>query len=132
MGPHPSVFMSFAWDDRELADQVTKSLNDAGLTVNRPDTELRAGDRWAEAVKSALTDSDLMVFIVPPEGAAGSNNVFFEAGVAEGLKKPVVAVVKNPSDIQNIRSVPFVSAQDMSGLIRQVHATLNETSVIEN
>jgi hypothetical protein len=48
-----------------------------------------------------------MVFIVPPEGAAGSNNVFFEAGVAEGLKKPVVAVVKNPSDIQNIRSVPF-------------------------
>jgi len=58
--------------------------------------------------------------------------VFFEAGVAEGLKKPVVAVVKNPSDIQNIRSVPFVSAQDMAGLIRQVHATLNETSVIEN
>lgn len=40
MGPHPSVFMSFAWVDRELADQVTKSLNDAGLTVNRPDTEL--------------------------------------------------------------------------------------------
>ncbi|MGZ9105901.1 MAG: hypothetical protein ACXW3M_08810, partial [Rhodoplanes sp.] len=73
-----------------------------------PDTD-RAGDRWAEAVKSALTDSDLMVFIVPSEGAAGSNNVFFEAGVAEGLKKPVVAVVKNPSDIQNITGLFLLS-----------------------
>ncbi len=124
MGAHPSVFVSFARADHELADQITKSLDHAGLAVKRPDTDLQAGELWADAVKSALTDSDLMVFIKPPEGATGSNNAFFELGVAGALKKPVVAVVKSPSDVSDMRATPIVSAGDLTGLIDQVQALL--------
>lgn len=124
MGAH--VFISYAEPDRELADQVAKSLDDAGLTVKRPETKLQGGDRWADAVMTALTDSDLMVIIVPPEGVAGSNNAYFELGVADGLKKPVVAVVKNPVDMPKIKFAPYVPADDISGLINQVQAALNK------
>jgi nucleoside 2-deoxyribosyltransferase len=129
MGAHPSIFISHSRADRELADQIAKSLDDAGLAVKWPETELHGGDRWAEAVKAALTDSDVMVIIVPAEGAAGSNNAFFELGIAGALNKPIVAVVTDSSNRSDIKAAPVVPADDLSGLLGKVEAALKKIPV---
>lgn len=133
MEEHPSVFLSFAWEDRELADQLAKSLQDAGVFVRRPGTELTAGDRWADAVKSAINDSDLILFIPPSEGGAGSNNAFFELGVAGALKKRVIPVVKDAraaASIANLHVSSFLddhqllSAGNLPALVDDIQAAL--------
>lgn len=138
MGVHPSVFLSFGWDDRDIADQLTQTLKDAGISVRRPDTELRAGDRWADAVTSAISDADLLLFIAPSEGKAGSNNAFFELGVAGALKKPVVPVVKNARDVGDVGkiNVPsflvdrrWFSASDLPNLVDEVRSALRQVPV---
>jgi nucleoside 2-deoxyribosyltransferase len=138
MGAHPSVFLSFGWDDRDLADQLTQTLHDAGISVRRTETELRAGDRWADAVTSAIRDFDLILFIAPLEGEAGSNNAFFELGVAGALRKPVVPVVKDARDAANLAKmhVPsfladrqWLSARDLPDLVDEVRTALRQVPV---
>jgi hypothetical protein len=122
MGAH--VFLSYTSADRALAERITKSLDDAGLTVTSPETLVRPGDSVPDALKKALTETDVMVAIVPPEGSPGSNNVSFEVGAAEGLNKPVLTVVTNPAAVGSSLRFQQISA-DLSDLVTRVRAVLN-------
>lgn len=136
MGTHPSVFLSFAREDRELAVQLAKTLQDAGVFVRWPDTEVQAGDRWADAVKSAINDSDLILFIPPSEGEVRSNFAFFELGMARALKKRVVPVVRDARGAANIANLSdssffadsqWLSAGDLPDLVDEVRAQLADS-----
>ncbi len=126
MGAH--VFLSYASADRVLAERISKSLDDVGLTVTRPEA-LTPGAPVFDVLKKTLAETDLMVVIVPQEGSAGSNNVSFEVGAAEGLNKPVVAVVKNATQVDDLRRFQRVSAADIPGLVAQVQAALKRSGV---
>ncbi|EJW13519.1 hypothetical protein A33M_3503 [Rhodovulum sp. PH10] len=123
MGAH--VFLSYASADRALADEITRSLGEAGLTVTRPDTIAAPTDGPSlDALKTALTNADVMIAIVPPTGTPGSNNVSFEVGAADALDKPVVAVTNDVSDAIDFGRFQPVSAKDLPDLVRHVRALL--------
>lgn len=126
MGAH--VFLSYASADRVLAERISKSLDDVGLTVTRPEAPTPDAPVF-DVLKKTLAETDLMVVIVPQEGSAGSNNVSFEVGAAEGLNKPVVAVVRNATQVEDLRRFQRVSAADIPGLVAQVQAALKRSGV---
>lgn len=126
MGAH--VFLTYTTADRALGEQIAKSLDGAGLTVTQPEAATASGAAGSDTLKTALNETDVMVAIVPPEGSPGSNNVSFEIGAAEGLNKPVLAVVKDTAKVSDLRRFRHVSAADLPNLVAQVQAALKRSA----
>lgn len=61
------VFISYAYQDRTLADDLGARLSDAGYAVWRAEEQLLPGENWALKIGKALEESDAMVVLVSPE-----------------------------------------------------------------
>lgn len=86
------VFISHSHQDREWASQLADALKQRGLSVWFDDAQIKLGENWGRAVYEGLTRSSNIVFIVGP-GAANSNNLAFELGMALGSGKRIIPVV---------------------------------------
>lgn len=93
------VFISYSFEDRELARELLSKLSDAGLEVVDPHNEAASGDNVALKVGKALDSADAMVVLVSPE-AMKSPSIRQEIDYALGSPKfqgRLVSVVVRPT-----------------------------------
>ena len=79
------VFISHAYEDREIAKRLARQLEDAGLEA-WDDSSIMPGDNWAKEISQALTESQAMVVLVSP-AALDSEWVRREIEFALGTKE---------------------------------------------
>lgn len=86
------IFLSYAHDDRNKAEEVIKHLatqpNFHVFTAN----QMSAGENWKDRIKKELAKSDFFLVLLSPTSIR-SKWVQFELGAAWGLDKFIIPIV---------------------------------------
>jgi len=95
------VFVSYAHEDKALAEHVQKLLPDLGGTESPtvfvdPQKDLAPGEDIRRAIVDKIKASSFVVLIMT-EGAARSEWVNYEVGIADALEKPIFVVGRKGS-----------------------------------
>ena len=104
------VFLSYAYQDRGIAKQVSRLLKEHGHDTDdmsfidlRVDT--KTGDNIREAIKQQMCSASNVVIIVTPNSAK-SQWVNYEAGMASALDKPIILIKsKDAKDVDFVTSL---------------------------
>jgi hypothetical protein len=86
------VFISYALDDRDFARRLGSLMEQRGASVFL-DADVRPGDLWADVLRREIERATALVLIIPSRNVANRNTVWFEAGAAKALGKPILAVL---------------------------------------
>lgn len=115
------VFLSYPFEAMETAKRLHRALDKAGLKVFDPD-RLKQGDEFLKQIRSGISDSDVVVFIAPPEGEFPPE-MNFEYGAAWGAEKKTIVFgdkanrEKFPGDLRNR---VFATPDDAEGLAQRI------------
>jgi hypothetical protein len=108
----PSIFISHSNRDAKWASQVESALARLGLESFSP-RHAPAGDKWRTSIKAAIRKSDAVLLLIASPYAA-SSWMQYEAGMAEGLGKPVMVLLPKtypigelPADLATGQIVEF-------------------------
>ncbi|MYD61172.1 MAG: toll/interleukin-1 receptor domain-containing protein [Gemmatimonadetes bacterium] len=104
------VFLSYAYQDRDIAEQVSRLLEESGQDTDdmsfidlRIDTKI--GDDIRKAIKQQMCSASNVVIIVTPNSAK-SQWVNYEAGMASALDKPIILIrSKDAKDVDFVTSL---------------------------
>ncbi len=101
-----NVFISYAHEDKAVAQTVKKYLTEGGVSVWFDQSELKAGHWMFERIGSGIRNSDYFVVLLTP-AAIESESVKLEinAAIAEGLRRSkrfVIPVLVKKCDIPPI------------------------------
>jgi hypothetical protein len=103
------VFISHAFADKDLAQQVADVLRASGFQV-WDESQVLPGDNWGEKLAEALQDSDAMVVLLT-RNSLQSPNVSYEIGYALGKKaykdRVVPVIVGSPKQLPRDK-IPWV------------------------
>ncbi|NJM30680.1 MAG: TIR domain-containing protein [Rhizobiales bacterium] len=88
--------------DRGFVEAVKRSLRKSGARV--VDDDIKAGERVFSILKKALSESDIVVFVVPPHEGSG-HWALAELGAAKALDKVVLAVLPDRTRFRNRNSL---------------------------
>jgi hypothetical protein len=88
------VFISHSHRDLERAWLLTfaSALRDRNVNVWLDESDVKPGDRIADAVGTALRDSDAIIAVISGDSSENPNT-FFAIGVALGANKRLILVV---------------------------------------
>lgn len=86
------VFISHSFEDQSFARWVRNALVEAGIDAYFDAFDLSPGANFASALRNEVESADALVAILS-EKALSHNNVLLEIGMAQGLGKPVIAVL---------------------------------------
>jgi hypothetical protein len=131
----PQVFLSFASQDEALVNALKSKL--AAVTNHEIDfflaadgVSIPAGTNWPAHLENTLQKADVIVVIMS-YAAAASQWVFFEAGFAYAIGKPVIPVgvmglivERQPPPISLLQGLNISSANDLNALIRRLNHRL--------
>ncbi len=112
------VFLSYAYQDRDIAEQVSRLLKKSGHDTDdmsfidlRVDTKI--GDDVREAIKQQMCSASNVVIIVTPNSAK-SQWVNYEAGMASALDKPIILIKsKDAKDVDFVTSLANAQSIEM-------------------
>lgn len=128
----PQVFISYSHSDAGWAEEFARSLEKQGLSVWLDRFELTPGRPWAEALETALRDSDVFAFLVQPD-KLNSPFLSFELGAAISMRKTVVPVVppsvqqhQLPSPLRRIQWLERTSPEETAQKFAQALESLFE------
>ena len=96
----PKVFVSYAHQDQALARDIFRVLKPMNLDV-WSDDQLRAGENWAETLRSRLKESTHFVFVLSPR-TFESPWALQELGAAWALNKTIIPVVTDPRLLKSL------------------------------
>jgi hypothetical protein len=99
------VFLSYTQRDRHFAEELSSLLKRRGANVFS-DIDIRPGDRWAGILREEIENATALILLLPSKDALNRNNVWFEAGAAKTLGKPVLMVLPPEQKISG-SDVPF-------------------------
>ncbi|ABD88207.1 toll/interleukin-1 receptor domain-containing protein [Rhodopseudomonas palustris] len=105
------VFISCAQEDRDFAHQLGDLLKQRGVSV-AGDLDTAFGGDWADGLRRRIEDAAALVLLIPSQNAPNRNTIWFEAGAAKALGKPVLAVLP-PSRDAGATELPT----DLAGLL---------------
>lgn len=103
------IFISYADEDRQLAQFVHDCLRQEGMDVFMAAIALKPGMKWDQKIIDALNAS-AVVFFLASEAANSSPYVQQELGAALSLQKTVIPVVWK------------LAPEDLPGLLRNIQA----------
>lgn len=87
------VFLSHAWTDRWVADQIRRRLeNECGASVFIDIFDIRKGDDIEDRIFEAMRDTDELLVLLTP-WALDRNWLWVEIGAARALGRRVVPVL---------------------------------------
>ena len=101
----PKVFISYSHSDRQWVREFAKTMLERGVKVRFDEVNVKAGQRWGNALEKGLRESDVVVLLVGSDNA-GLPEMFFQIGAALGMHKRVIPLVLE--DFQTSR-LPFRS-----------------------
>jgi hypothetical protein len=92
------LFVSHVAEDADFARQLGRLLKERGAMVF-PERDDGSGNIWPDALRTEIEKSTALILVIPSRRAPNRNTVLFEAGAANALGKPVLAVLppKNAS-----------------------------------
>lgn len=116
----PQVFISYNFNDLDLAEEIADAAKDAGANV-WIDRQIEAGASWSDEIQKALEESRTFVLVLTPE-ALDSEWMNFELGVALSRARltgarviPVLAKGTRPESLPLLlRDRVAVNANDLS------------------
>ena len=101
-----SVFLTYAMSDKEFAQGLADKIRAKGIEISfDPLIGIASGESWAQTIRKAIEKSSAVVAILPLSGTRGSNNTFFEIGLARALNKKVLAVSPDRASSED-RQIP--------------------------
>jgi predicted nucleotide-binding protein len=86
------IFVSYALEDKDFAKKLANVIERTGACVFS-DAASPAGGVWADILRREIESADALILVIPSRNAPNRNNVWFEAGAAKALGKPVMAVL---------------------------------------
>ena len=100
------IFISYASEQRTLAEEIALALRGEGHQVFFDRTQLTDGDGYNAALREAIESADLLVFLVSPEAVKQGRYTLTELGLAQS-KWPapngrVLPVLVQPTDAASI------------------------------
>ena len=122
------VFLSYALDDKEAAQDIAKRLTDEGLDVWFDDWQITSGENLAKQIGRALDQADAMVVLVTPESmkskeVRGEINFALTTPRFEGTLIPLV--LKPSTEMPWILDRMAVHAgKNRAAAVRKILATL--------
>lgn len=124
------VFLSYPMTESGLADQVARSLNQAGLDVFW-DREIGIGESLQDTIWRALAESAALIAIVPSEGTLASN-IAVEVGAFKAWCKPIYIIqaargqIRPPTYLADCPIYPLSRVDDVVASIKRGLASLTE------
>ena len=112
------VFLSYAYQDRGIAKQVSRLLKEHGhdtddISFIDPQVDTKTGDNIREAIKQQMCSASNVVIIVTPNSAK-SQWVNYEAGMASALDKPIILIKsKDAKDVDFVTSLANAQSIEM-------------------
>lgn len=62
----PKAFLSFAWEDRDVAKQIAEALQASGIETWWADWEIQAGDSLRQKIDKGLSDCTVFLVLLTP------------------------------------------------------------------
>jgi hypothetical protein len=87
-----AIFLSYCRKDDKRAIRLERALSSLRLRVWRDLRNIRAGERWPDAIERGIREARGVVVLVTA-ASAGSDWVTYEYAFATGAEVPVIAVV---------------------------------------
>lgn len=115
------VFLSFAHDDRRVADMVAEALRDAGLRVWFDAWELAVGDSIAVRIDRAIASSDIILVLLSKHSVV-SQWVRHELGSALSAELRDRAVTVIPALIEDCDIPPVLADRNYLDLRKDLAA----------
>lgn len=107
------VFLSYAREDRDFAQTLSREIESAGETVWLDD-RIQPGERWDHAVHEQLTACKRLVVILSPHAVA-SENVLDEVGYALDNGKDVTPVLYRDCEIPlRLRRIQYIDRRGVA------------------
>ena len=119
-----NVFISFDSKDTDLARDLSKRLEKAGLTVQTSTGKIdnpRDVDDRIENLKKA----DEVIFLIS-NNAIDGNKVLFDMGIANGLKKPLTPILVGlrprelPAIVQGLEFIKYDELERYIGKLQKM------------
>jgi hypothetical protein len=123
------IFLSHSSSDKSFTRQFVSELRGQGYSVFFDEDSIKAGQRWEDAIRNALSSSKSFVTVLDPASVSSKWSAF-EIGAALSGGLPVVPVVAPgvspevlPDPIRHVTHVrlatPSTTANDVVRLIKE-------------
>jgi hypothetical protein len=89
------VFLSYADDDREMAEKIRNSLRREGLTVWTNTTDIQVGTEFQTMIDRGIEEADNLVYLLSPN-AVKSAYCQHELDYAFSLNKRIIPILVEP------------------------------------
>lgn len=123
------VFLSYSMEDRPWVTQFSSALRQAGVTDWFDAHEIKAGDRWQEAIEGALRESRVLVLVITSHSFS-KPWTFFELGAAIAGEKRIIPVMLGDVDLGGVpplvRQLQFVKESSPVEAARRVAEAIPE------
>jgi len=83
----PQAFIIYSHDEKELARKISHDLQEAGIKIWLDEQQLKIGDSLSEKIKSALNESQWIIFLPPKEQNYKDSWVSKEIRIAQDSEK---------------------------------------------
>ena len=135
------IFLSYAREDRDFAKELSGLMKERGASVFFDTNAVALGEEWGSVLRKEIEKATALVLLIPSRNVSDRNFIWFEAGAARALGKPVLAVLppahkatrtEIPTDIAGLIILdagerPLENIADM--LIQAIPSTGNDTQV---
>lgn len=124
-----TVFISFDNKDRDLAGDLSKRLDKAGLIVLSSASKVDNPRDDVDRIKN-LEKADQVIFLITSSAIDGEK-VFFDLGVADALEKQLVPVLVGlrPKDLPGIlKGLDFIKYDKLEGYINNLQRKVGEAA----
>lgn len=128
------LFISYAHEQRPIAEEINASLAALGFDVFFDKTGLKTGRGYDGIIKTALEDSDILVFLISPESVSPGSYTMTELGIRQrkysnpsGTVLPVMVKATLPKKVAPyLRAVTILYPQ--GNVAAEVSAAVQELS----
>jgi hypothetical protein len=124
-----TIFISFDNKDRDLAGDLSKRLDKAGLIVLSSASKVDNPRDDVDRIKN-LEKADQVIFLITSHAIDGKK-VFFDLGVADALEKQLVPVLVGlrPKDMPDIlKGLNFVKYDELERYISRLQRRVGEVA----
>lgn len=91
-----SVFISYAREDKEFAEQLKTILSNHGINVWLDETELRPLEKWGQEIKNAILSHDYVIFIASRSSTSPESFCKQELSFAKQNHKIIIPINIDP------------------------------------
>ncbi len=109
------IFISYAREDREFAQRLTKSLRESKRIPWHDLHNIKGGDNWLATIDEALRNAEALIVVMSP-WATRSQYVTYEWAFALGAGIPVIPVVKKQTPLHpRLTTIQYIDFTTRSG-----------------